>query len=170
MIRVLEWPSKTETRSIGTPASSNSTANVCRKRCAWPPETSARAKKGVQAPLPVSHRALKLPLAAPEKILLACAAHSIEGLNHRIGKRAPNQGACLGRAEEKFPVGDPLARQAHDIADPQAGIAKQQHEGPQPARILLAGPSVVVSVGIARSQNAQPLFAREWENLGRRVF
>src|SRR5579859_7047835 len=123
------------------------------------------SKKFFQAPLPVSYRALELPLAAPKKILLACAAHRFESLNHRIGKRTPNRSAGLGRVEEKFPLSDSFTRQTYHVADPQAGIAQQQQQSTQPARIFLAGPSVVISIGITRGQDAQPLFARERENL-----
>jgi len=66
------------------------------------------SKKFFQAPLPVSHGALELPLAAAEKILPACAAHRLESLDHRIGKRAPNRSAGLGRVEKELAIRDPL--------------------------------------------------------------
>ena len=44
MIRILWWPSKTETLSMGTPARSSSTANVSRNRCACPSGIFARLK------------------------------------------------------------------------------------------------------------------------------
>jgi len=44
VIRTLWWPNKTETLSMSTPARSNSTAKVSRKRCACPSSKFASLK------------------------------------------------------------------------------------------------------------------------------
>src|SRR5882762_2987287 len=128
------------------------------------------SEKFFQAPLPVSHGALELPLAGPEKILLACAAHGVESLHHGIGKRAGNQRARFGRVEKELAARDPLALQTYGVADSQTGVAQQEHQSPQSARVVLACSPVVVAVGVARGQNAQPLLACEGENLRRARF
>src|SRR6267143_6324881 len=94
------------------------------------------SEKFFQAPLPVSHGALELPLAGPEKILLACAAHGFESLHHGIGKRAGNQRARFGRVEKELAACDPVALQTYDIPDSQTGVAQQEDQSAQPPRIL----------------------------------
>src|SRR6267154_2585421 len=128
------------------------------------------SEKFFQAPLPVSHGALELPLAGPEKILLARAADDVESLNHGIGKRTGNQRARFGRVETQHAARDPHALQTYRVADPQTGVAQQKHQSAQSPPILLARSSVVVAVDVARGQSAQPLFAREGENLRRARF
>src|SRR6267378_6317383 len=106
------------------------------------------SKEFFQAPLPVSHGALELPLAGPEKILLACPAHRVESLHHGIGKRAGNQRARFGRVEKELAACDPVALQTYDIPDSQTGVAQQEDQSAQPPRILLALSPVIVAIGV----------------------
>ena len=118
------------------------------------------------AALPVSHYALRLPVAAPEKIprvWLRTGRHVLKGLNDMGRKRDINRSSGLGLIEHQAIAVQPIPLKSDRVADAESAPAHQQGHGaePTPDGLDVDHTSPRIPVDVRRVENFLELVARE---------